>query len=125
VLASAYDDRVNGIAKAFLEASGMEVLDTKGLSLVDNLVVGRLGPETAYELALQVNCADADAIVLSCTNWQTMESIERIERETGKPVITTTQASVWAALRMVGHTESIGGYGRLLRELGTRETQPA
>ena len=125
VLASAYDEKVNGIAKAFLEASGAEVLDMKGLALVDNLVVGRLGSDTAYDLALKVNHSDADAIVLSCTNWQTMEAIERIERETGKPVITTTQASVWAALTMIGHTESVSGYGRLLRELGARETQPA
>jgi maleate isomerase len=126
VLGSAYDDNVNGIAKAFLEASGLEVLDTKGLSLVDNLVVGRLGPETAYDLALKVNCADADAIVLSCTNWQTMDVLERIERETGKPVISTTQASVWAALRIIGHTEGVNGYGRLLRELArTTATQAA
>ena len=125
VLGSAYDEKVNGIAKAFLEASGTEVADMKGLSLVDNLVVGRLGPESAYDLAMKLNHADADAIVLSCTNWQTMESIDRIERETGKPVVTTAQASVWAALRMVGHTESIAGYGRLLRELGARESQPA
>ncbi|HEV7802419.1 MAG TPA: decarboxylase, partial [Burkholderiales bacterium] len=105
VLASAYDEKVNGIAKSFLEASGVEVADMKGLALVDNLVVGRLGPETAYDLALKVDRSDADAIVLSCTNWQTMEAIERIERETGKPVITTTQASIWAALRIIGHRE--------------------
>ncbi|HEV7803587.1 MAG TPA: decarboxylase, partial [Burkholderiales bacterium] len=111
---------------SFLEASGVEVADMKGLALVDNLVVGRLGPETAYDLALKVDRSDADAIVLSCTNWQTMEAIERIERETGKPVITTTQASIWAALRIIGHREPVGGYGRLLRELApATETQPA
>jgi maleate cis-trans isomerase len=117
---------VNGIAKTFLEASGVEVVAMQGLSLVDNLVVGRLPSDTAYDVALKVNRSDADAIVLSCTNWQTMDAIERIEREAGKPVITTTQASVWAALRMLGHSESISGYGRLLRELGAaRETQTA
>jgi maleate isomerase len=126
VLASAYDEKVNGIAKSFLEASGVEVADMKGLALVDNLVVGRLGPETAYDLALKVDRSDADAIVLSCTNWQTMEAIERIECETGKPVITTTQASIWAALRIIGHREPVDGYGRLLRELApVTETQPA
>jgi maleate isomerase len=117
VLGSAYDAKVNGIAKAFLEASGLQVLATKGLSLVDNLVVGRLSPDTAYELAVQVNNDDADAIVLSCTNWQTMDALERIERELGKPVISTTQASIWAALRIIGHTQPVAGYGRLLREL--------
>lgn len=117
VLGSAYDEKVNGIAKAFLEASGIEVIDVKGLSLTDNLIVGRLGADSAYDLALEVNRADADAIVLSCTNWQTMDAIERIERETGKPVISTTQASIWAALRLIGHTQPVTGYGKLLREI--------
>jgi maleate cis-trans isomerase len=116
-LGSAYDDKVNGIAKAFLEASGLEVVNVKGLSLVATLVVGRLGPDSSYELALKVNCSDAQAIVLSCTNWRTMDAIERIERETGKPVISTSQASVWAALRMIGHNEAVSGYGTLLRDL--------
>lgn len=117
VLGSAYDEKLNGIASAFLAASGFEVTGMKGLSLVDNLIVGRLAAETAYELALEVNRDDADAIVLACTNWQTMDAIERIERAAGKPVISTTQASIWAALRAVGHTEPVAGYGRLLREL--------
>lgn len=124
VLGSAYDDKVNGIAKAFLEANGLEVLAMKGLSLVDNLVVGRLEADTAYELARQVDRAEADAIVLSCTNWKTMDAIERIEREVGKPVISTSQASIWAALKMIGCTKPITGYGQLLRELDTA-TQPA
>lgn len=125
-LGSAYTERLNGIAKSFLEASGVEVTDVKGLSLTDNLVVGRLSANTAYDLALRLDRTKADAIVLSCTNWQTMEVIERVERETGKPVITTTQATVWAALRAVGHTEAVGGYGRLLREIApAKQTQTA
>jgi maleate isomerase len=118
VLGSAYDEKVNGIAKAFLQASGLEVVGVKGLALVDNLIVGRLGADTAYDLAVEVDDASAEAIVLSCTNWQTMDAIERIERDTKKPVISTTQASIWAALRAIGHTDPISGYGRLLRELG-------
>ena len=117
VLGSAYDARVNGIAKAFLEASGVDVLAMKGLSLVDNLMVGRLAPDTAYDLARQVDRDDAEAIVLACTNWQTMDALERIERDVGKPVISTTQASIWAALRIIGYEQPIEGYGRLLREL--------
>ena len=117
VLGSAYDDKVNAIAKQFLEASGFEVLDAQGLGLVDNLVVGRLSADTAYDLAMKVNRADADAIVLSCTNWRTMEVIDRIEKATGRPVLSTTQVSVWAALRMTGWTKPIEGYGRLLARM--------
>lgn len=107
----------SGIAKAFLQASGVEVVGMKGLALIDNLVVGRLSPDTAYDLALEVATPEAEGIVLSCTNWQTMDAIERIEKKLGKPVVSTTQASIWAALDAIGHSEPVQGYGRLLREL--------
>ena len=43
------------------------------------------------------------------------------KQELGKPVISTTQVSVWAALRILGEEQGIPGYGRLLREIGARD----
>ena len=127
VLGAAYDDKVNAIAKAFLEANGIEVLAAQGLGMVDNLAVGRLGSDSAYELARRIDRPGAEAIVLACTNWKTMDAIERLERELGKPVISTTQASLWAALRIIGRIEGVAGYGRLLRDLTapSKQTQVA
>jgi len=119
VLGSAYDDKVNAIAQSFLEANELEVTSARGLGIVDNLQVGRLGPESAYDLARSLKHADADAVVLACTNWRSMDVIERLEREIGKPVISTTQASVWDALRLVGYRGELRGYGQLLRSLGS------
>lgn len=116
-LGAAYDDRVNGIAKDFLEASGIEVVNAKGLGMVDNLAVGRLDDSSALELAREIDRPDADAIVLACTNWKTMGVIEQLEQELGKPVLSTTQVSIWAALQMIGETAPIAGYGKLLREI--------
>jgi len=116
VLGAAYDDTVNGIARKFIEASGISVLDAQGLGLVDNLVVGRLESSTAYDLARRIDRPDAQAIVLACTNWKSMEVIDQLEQLLGKPVVSTTQASMWAALRIIG-APGIRGYGKLLREL--------
>lgn len=116
-LGAAYDDRVNGIAKNFLEASGVTVVRAKGLGLVDNLVVGRLDTSSARDLAREIDSPEAQAIVLACTNWKTMDVIEQLEQELGKPVLSTTQVSIWAALRMIGQTEAIPGYGQLLRQI--------
>jgi maleate isomerase len=120
-LGSAYTDKVNAIAQGFLEANGLKVVAARGLGMVDNLAVGRLGPESAYDLARDAAHADADAVVLACTNWRSMDVIERLERELGKPVVSTTQVSVWDALRLVGYRGEISGYGRLLRTLGAEE----
>lgn len=116
-LGAAYDDRVNGIAKGFLEASGFEVVHAKGLGIVDNLVVGRLEASSARDLAREIDRPEAQAIVLACTNWKTMDVLEELEQELGKPVISTTQVSIWAALRMIGETKAIEGYGSLLRRI--------
>lgn len=121
VLGSAYTDKVNAIAQGFLEANGLKVVAARGLGMVDNLAVGRLGPQSAYELARDAAHADADAVVLACTNWRSMDVIERLERELGKPVVSTTQVSVWDALRLIGYRGEISGYGRLLRTLAAEE----
>ena len=51
---------------------------------------------------------------LSCTNVRTLEVIEPLERELGRPVVTSNQAGLWHALRLVGVDAAIPGYGRLL-----------
>ncbi|MGQ0522099.1 MAG: maleate cis-trans isomerase family protein [Betaproteobacteria bacterium] len=122
-LGSAYDTRVNAIARGFLEANGFAVVDAQGLGLVDNLVVGRLDETSAYDLARRVDRPDAEGIVLACTNWKTMGVIERLEQELRKPVISTAQVSVWAALRALGERHGVAGYGRLLREIGAQAQQ--
>ena len=47
-------------------------------------------------------------------NFPTMSSIAQWEREFGKPVVTTNQASFWAMLGAFDASEHIRGFGRLL-----------
>lgn len=112
-LGSAYDTTVNDIAASFLEANGLRVVRRECLGYVDNLAVGRLSLETACEMGRRVDDSAADAVLLACTNWRSLEAIERLEAELNKPVISTTQASLWAVLRMVGYLGRLPGYGSL------------
>jgi maleate isomerase len=112
-LGAAYDDEVNAVAASFLEANGFEVVSRLGLGYVDNLQVGRLGIDSALGVGRRVDSPDADAIVLACTNWVSMPAIAPLEAELGKPVISTTQASLWACLRRLGWTRPLDGAGML------------
>jgi len=114
-LGSAYSPTVNDICANFLEANGYRVVVREGLNVIDNLEIGRLGIETAYELGKKVDRPEAQGIVLACTNWKSMDIIERLERDVAKPVLSTTQVSIWGALKKIGFEGSIPGYGRLLR----------
>ena len=38
-------------------------------------------------------------LLCSCTAWRSLEAVAELERRTGKPVVTSNQASIWAAYR--------------------------
>lgn len=120
VVATPYIDKINELEKKFLEEHGVKVLSIKGLGVVKNIEIGKLAPWISYRLAKEVFKSEADGIFISCTNFRTLEIIEKLEREFGKPVVTSNQASIWATLRTI--KESIEGYGKLLREMPQTST---
>ena len=109
-----YDKVVSEIASRFLQGNGIEVVATQELGLKQNLDVGRLLPQSAYDMGLKLDCPQAQAIVFAGTNWSTMAITEQLEAKIGKPVISTTAAALWSALRMVGWRGSLAAQGRLL-----------
>jgi len=116
VVATPYPDDMNNLERKFLAVNGFDVLDIKGLGIVDAWSIGTVKPEETYEFAKKVFNSDADGMFISCTNLRTIEIIERLEREIGKPVVTSNQATFWACLKAIGYSEAIQGYGKLLAE---------
>lgn len=112
-----YDASVSKIAQRFLEANGVTVVAAHDLGIVDNLKVGRLDESVAYDLGRTVDRPDAEAIVFAGTNMRTMAVVEKLENDLGKPVVSTTAACLWAALRIIDYKQPIRGFGRLLREV--------
>jgi len=124
-LGSAFTPAVNNLCANFIEANGIKVVAKDGLNLEDNLQIGRQDVQTAYDLGKKINCAEAQGIALACTNWKSIDIIERLERDIGKPVLSTSQVSIWGALKKIGYTGSILGYGRLLRTFGATQEKAA
>ena len=116
-VATPYSKAINELERKFLEGNQFEVVDLKGLGLVDNIKIGNQSPEAAYKLTKQLRHAESDAIFISCTNFPTIELIERLEAETGKPVVTSNTATLWGTLRKFTLEERIEGYGKLLSKM--------
>ncbi|MBE0633586.1 decarboxylase, partial [Candidatus Bathyarchaeota archaeon] len=55
----------------------------------------------------------ADIILIGCTGISVTHMIEGIEARLGVPVVTSTQAGLWAALKGSGY-RAVPGYGRLM-----------
>jgi maleate cis-trans isomerase len=101
-----------------LEKSGFKVAAIRGMGLKRSIDMGRVLPEETYRLAREVvrSAPEADGILISCGNLRTFEAIEPLETDTGLPVVTSNQAGLWQALRIVGVNERLPSLGRLLRE---------
>jgi hypothetical protein len=80
--------------------------------------------ERAYLLARRADASGADAVLLSGTGLPTVAVLEMLERDLGKPVISSNQACLWQALRLAGVREAIPGFGRLLRETDLSKSHP-
>jgi maleate cis-trans isomerase len=100
----------------FMQASGFEVVHSEVVGFVASVDLGRVGPETAYELARRADRPEADAIIMPGGNWASMPVVERLEHELGKPILVNNAVSLWAGLRLLKRNDSISGYGRLLRD---------
>ena len=116
VIVTPYPEEINRLERAFFEENGFEVLAIKGLGITDAFLIGCEMPENTYRFVKSMDDPSADAIFISCTNYRTFDIIERLEDGCKKPVVTSNQATFWAALRTIGCLESIPGFGKLLRE---------
>ena len=114
VLGTPFVERMNTPIVSFLEASGFQVIAAKGLGYGDNVEIGRLPSESAYQLAKEIDHPDAEAFLFVCTNWRLLPTIERIEAEFSRPVVTSNQASLRGALCALGRPARLPGCGRLL-----------
>ncbi len=102
------------IVKDFLEqpALGFQVVNEVSVRGESPNFITSMPPTVAYQFGKKADHPDAEAILLAANVWRTIEVIEALEQDLGKPVISANQASVWAALKIIG-VAGIQGYGSL------------
>ncbi|MCK2035721.1 aspartate/glutamate racemase family protein [Microbacterium sp. SSW1-49] len=115
-LVTPYGDDLNALEVDYFQSAGLDVKRFASLYVGAAVEAGRQDDDAAYNLARQFDRDDLDAIVISCTNLPAIDAIDRLEKETGLPVITSNQATLWQLLRALGWSGSLPGYGALLRD---------
>jgi len=124
-VATPYPDWNNRKLRVYLEARGFEVLNVDGeprAAASGNQGINDQEPESVAEFASRACRPEADALLCSCTAWRSVEAVAAIEKRIGKPVVTSNQSTIWAALRVLGVTQPVAGFGRLLERLAAAPT---
>jgi arylmalonate decarboxylase len=106
---------------ALPRASGFGVAAIQGFEGATNRKItfeeaARISAEDVARLAIGMDRPESDAIFISCTNFPALEVVQSLERKLGKPVITSTTASMWEMLRMLGDARDIPPAGRLFAQ---------
>lgn len=93
----------------YFAAAGITVANALARDLGDDTF--EVTPAQWLADAQAVDCAAAQGIFLSGSHTRMVEAIAEIEAATGKPVVTSIQAALWAGLRRLPGLGANLGYG--------------
>jgi maleate isomerase len=113
VMVSPYIEAINARETAFLESRQISVLNAVGLGISQAKDMISVEPGEWYRLVRAHIRDDADAYFISCTAVRSLEVVADLERDIGRPVVTSNQVAAWHALRMMGVRDTLTGFGQL------------
>lgn len=113
-LVSPYTAAVADAEHIYFESAGLSVLSGAHLGISDGFGLADPTRDELIQLGRKGWNEASDALIISCLNTRSHAAVAALEQAIGKPVITSTQATLWHALRLGGIEDRIAGYGRLL-----------
>ena len=117
-----YLEEVFDLEVEFFKAHGIETRFVKALGYreVHEFVHLYEQPHLFYHAAKEAyqSAGDSDAIFITCMASPALEVINTLERETGKPVLSSLSSSLYGVLKQLGIREPIEKYGTLGKRLG-------
>ncbi len=119
-VATAYTDVVNRRLKELLAAAEIDVLALDCFNIVEFAAPHKKTDADIIMLAESVadQAPGADAILISCGGLRTLGVARPLEAKFGIPVVSSATAAFWAAMRLVGESGHVEGFGQLFELSG-------
>jgi maleate cis-trans isomerase len=99
-----YLDSVNDRLRAYLEQSGIAVTRLASFKAETTDKLAAITPEQIIALARETMTADSDALFIACSQLPTLEILDGLAREFGKPAWSSIKATAWHAQRVLAGT---------------------
>lgn len=112
-IATPYEQEVNDLAYQYFTDSDLHITNMTGLGITNDYHISSLDIQSIYQMAIDVNTDDAEAVFISCTGLSAANIISILEQDLQKPVITSNQATFWHALRLSKVNATINNFGQL------------
>lgn len=109
-----YTEETSRPMAAYFAGHGFDIARFTCFGLDDDREMARIAPAALVRAAVEAMPADADALFISCTALRSAAVAAEIEAATGRPVVTSNQATAWTALRLCGDDRPRPEFGRLM-----------
>lgn len=115
-IVSPYIDSVSVPIRYAFEGAGIAVPTSVSFGEEIEAHVARIDPASIRSAALEAGrAAEVEAVFLSCTNLRTLDILDDLETELGKPVLSSNQVLAWQMAQMSGGLRLAVQPGRLLK----------
>jgi maleate isomerase len=125
VLITPYTQATTDHEAEFLHSAGYEVLAARGYALKGSDEYCGTPAPFWRDRAIEMARPDADCYLLSCANISTFPVIEDIEQKLGRPVVSSNQAVIFDALRLLGMTDRRNCPGQVFATLSGQTARRA
>ena len=117
-----YVETTNERLRRYLESEGIEVNNLGTFDMLDMFDHARIQPSDVYQKVKETVTDEADAVFVACTQVRALEMVDLLEKDLGKPVFSTNQASFWKVFDILGIAPARAGHGDLMRSLSVSKT---
>lgn len=114
VLVSPYHEEINQTENDYFMRNGIEVIKDAGQGITVGSQMSKVTPEQIVDFALEHWDDSADALFMSCMNWQAMRAVAVVESRINKPVITSHSATLWKITSLANKHLRMPEYGKRL-----------
>ena len=108
-----YPKKLNDEVVAFFKNEKFEITSNSYFDIESDIDIGKVDPDYLYDVLINMDHKDADALFVSCTALPVLSIIDRLEKKLNKFVLSSNQALIWDTLEKIGKNNSINGFGKL------------
>jgi maleate cis-trans isomerase len=112
-LATPYWRELDEKLLAYFAAGEIRVVSIKSLELDNWEAMNNQTPDSVYRLVKRADHPDAEGVLVLSTNLPTFEVLQVLEKDLGKPIVSTNQGMIWTACRRLHIRDSLSGFGSL------------
>ena len=108
-----FDAQLTALGADYFKSAGFDVVAAASCDLPSDQKA--ITPESLHAWVMEHTPDAADVIVIGGNGFRAVGTIETLERDLGRPVVTANQALLWSSLVAAGSDLKIDHYGTLLR----------